>query len=365
MVGSGGRGTVAGAAVLLAAALAVTGCGATGGGESTSAVDRGVAAPEAADREAGSVREDAAAERNAGQDTAGERGEDGAGSQEASADELPDPAATHIVRTASLTVTVEDVPGTLAEVRTAVESAGGYVADESTDRDAEGHDRSRVTLRVPPREYDDLLEELSGLGELVERKVSAKDVTDQVVDVESRIETQKASVARVRELMDEAVALSDVVSLESELSDRQADLEALQARLKSLRERTGMATVTLSLHEPDGEPVAERKEDDPSFGDALAAGWDAFVTMLRWLAVVLGASLPFVAAGLLVALVWRLVRPRLPRRSSGAHGVTSPLPVAAPPETDGDDADDADDSDGSDGGGNDSGSGGGERAGKR
>ncbi|MGK5501197.1 DUF4349 domain-containing protein, partial [Streptomyces sp. URMC 125] len=232
---------------------------------------------------------------------------EGAGAGEASAGDLPDPAATHIIRTASLTVAARDVPGALVEARAAVEAAGGYVADESTDRDSEGRDRSRVTLRVPPQEYDGLLERLSGLGRLVERKVSAQDVTDQVVDVESRLATRKASVERVRKLMDEATALSDVVSLEAELSDRQADLEALQARLKSLRERTGTATVTLSLHEPDAEPV--EGGEVPSFGDALADGWNAFLTVLRWIAVALGAVLPFAAAGLLAAVLWRRAAP--------------------------------------------------------
>ncbi|PJE93846.1 DUF4349 domain-containing protein [Streptomyces carminius] len=300
------------ATALLAAALALTGCS-SGGGDGSKATrsDRNAAAPEAADREAGSVQQ---------QDTA--KAED------------PAPAPTHIIRTASLTVTADDVPGALAEARTAVETAGGYVADETTDRDADGNERSRLTLRVPPQEYDALLEDLAGLGKPVERKVSAKDVTDQVVDVESRIRTQRASVDRIRELMDSATDLSDVVSLESELSSRQADLEALQARLESLESRTGMATVTLALREPDAKPAPE-KNDETTIGDALAGGWDAFTATLRWIIIVLGAALPFAATALLLWLLWRTVRPRLlpaPRlrtRPAPPAPVTPPPPVTA------------------------------------
>ena len=60
----------------------------------------------------------------------------------------------------------------------------------------------------------------------LDRTAKAEDVTDQVVDVDSRIKSQRASVARVRELMDRATKLSDVVELEGELSNREADLEA-------------------------------------------------------------------------------------------------------------------------------------------
>ncbi|MGX1225150.1 hypothetical protein RKD42_006409 [Streptomyces ambofaciens] len=64
--------------------------------------------------------------------------------------------------------------------------------------------------------------------------------------------------------------------------------------------------------------------------DALAGGWDAFVAMLRWVAVVLGAVLPFAAVAALLALLWlRVVRPRLPRRR--------PAPAPAPPAPGGED----------------------------
>ncbi|WP_101255393.1 DUF4349 domain-containing protein [Streptomyces barkulensis] len=324
----------ASAALLLAAALAVTGCGVAGDGDGGAGAkaDRGVAAPEAPEAARQDAGQQAGQEAGAYEQGASQADREAADGERA-ADDAPDLAATHVIRTASLTVTAEDVPEKLARARAVVETAGGYVAGEDTDSDSEGHDRSRMTLRVPPEEYQGVLDELAGLGKQVERKVSAKDVTDQVVDVESRIRTQKASVERVRKLMDEAGALSDVVTLEAELSSRQADLEALQSRLKSLESRTGMATITLVLREPDAEPAERREDDTPSFLDALAGGWHAFVSTVRWITVVLGVLLPFAAAALLVALVWRLVRPWLPRRPQGAPAWRSGPAVPPPPVT--------------------------------
>ncbi|WYB35340.1 DUF4349 domain-containing protein [Streptomyces sp. GD-15H] len=232
---------------------------------------------------------------------------------------------------------VEDASKALDEARTTTENAGGYIGDENTRRDEEGHEHTRVVLRVPVEKYDAVLTELEGAGKLVERSAKAEDVTDQVVDVESRIKTQRASVARIRELMDRATRLSDVVTLEGELSTRQADLEALLARQESLKDRTSLATLTLSLSETPVERPA--KDDDPGFLDALAGGWEAFVTMLRWIAVALGAALPFAAVAVLLALLWlKAVRPRLPRRARPAPAsaaVPSPAsaPVRAPEET--------------------------------
>ncbi|WP_037671808.1 DUF4349 domain-containing protein [Streptomyces griseus] len=307
------------AGLLLAAALAVTGCSAAddSGASASAADDRaGAAAPEVAGNGAGG--EKAAAGRT-----------DGGKSGTATAPTKI--TANRIIRTASLTVQVKDVPKALDRARTTAENAGGYVGDETTTRDDAGDERTRVVLRVPTEKYDEVLTDLQGAGKLLDRTAKAQDVTDQVVDVESRIASQRASVARVRELMDRATRLSDVVELEGELSRRQSDLEALLAQQSSLKDRTSMATITLSLAQ---KPVVKAAEDDdPGFMDALEGGWDAFVTMLRWLAMTLGAVLPFAALAALILLVWlRVVKPRrTPRPAAPPVASTlGPLPHARP-----------------------------------
>lgn len=294
------------AGVLLVASLALAGCG--------GADDSGAASKSAAG--AGARQADATGATT-------DKGR--------SAPRTPDPAANAIIRTASLTVEVKDVPKALAEARTTAEDAGGYVGKENTGRDAEGHENTQVVLRVPTAKYDQVLTGLQGTGRLIDRTAKAVDVTDQVVDVDSRITSQRASVNRIRALMDRATKLSDVVTLEGELSGRQADLEALLARQASLKDRTSLATITLSLSET---PVKKAAGDGtPGIVDALAGGWHVFVTMLRWIVLALGAALPFAAFAALSALLWlRVVRPRLPRRPESAPAMTAlgPLPSARP-----------------------------------
>jgi hypothetical protein len=317
------------ASLLLAASLGISGCGGGSGDPESAAkdaADQGIAAPG----------------RAADGTTVGGRGQPGdaagtgtgaAGSEAAggTADKRPPKlVAAQVIRTATLTLRVKDVTAALGDARTAAESAGGYLGDETTDRDAGGHERSRVVLRVPQAAYEDVLEELAGTGRLLERRVSTQDVTDQVVDVESRVASQRASVARVRDLMERATTLADVVALEGELSSRQAELEALQAQQARLTERTSLATITLVLSETAVQPKP-REDDETSFLDALAGGWDAFVTTLRWIAVALGAMLPFAAALALLVLLWRTVRSRLPKRPAGAPGTpAAPAAPAAP-----------------------------------
>ncbi|MQY38497.1 hypothetical protein SRB17_65100 [Streptomyces sp. RB17] len=292
--------------ILLAASLALAGCG---GADDSGAGASAKSAGGGADVAAGPARADSAKPAPKTQ-------------------RLPQNA---IVRTASLTLQVKDVPKALDQARATAEDAGGYVGKESTSRDAGGHEHTRVVLRVPGATYDEVLSGLQGTGRLIDRTAQAEDVTDQVVDVDSRVKSQRASVDRIRALMDRATKLSDVVTLEGELSTRQADLEALLAQQASLKDRTSLATITLSLSET---PVKKAAGDDsPGVLDALTGGWHVFVTMLRWIVLALGAALPFAACAALLTLLWlRIVRPRLPRRGEPATAMTAlgPLPSARP-----------------------------------
>lgn len=301
------RGAAAVVTAVLAGALAVAGCSASSGSDSSAGSKR--AAPAQA-------RSDASGRSASGADASGATagGTAPAGGRATAA---PD---TYLVRTADLTVRTPHVQDALAKARDLAAAAGGYPGDEDTTVDPQGHEQSSVQLRVPPAGYDKLLGDLSALGTLLERKVSVSDVTDQVVDVTSRIKSQQASVARVRALMDRAGSLTDVVTLESELSTREAALESLEAQQASLRSRVALATVTLRLVEPPVRPAppAPARHDGfwTSVGHALGDGWHAFYVTLRGLLIALSVLLPFLVVAALLALAYRVVRRRLPRRGA-------------------------------------------------
>ncbi|MHB9858330.1 DUF4349 domain-containing protein [Streptomyces sp. YIM S03343] len=303
------------AALLAAASLALTGCSSSGGSSASSA-------DKAAADSAGKGAQYGAGDAKSG-------GSGAASGTRSGTSQTPKLNAASIIRTASLTVQVKDVPKALDDARTTAENAGGYIGDESTTRDTRGHERTRVVLRVPTDRYDKVLADLQGSGKLLERTAKAQDVTDQVVDVDSRVKSARASVARVRELMDRATKLSDVVTLEGELSSRESDLEALLAQQASLKDQVGLATITLTLTETPVKKAA--KDDTPGFIDALSGGWHVFLTVVRWIVLAIGAVLPFAAVAALLAVVWlRLVRPRRGHRPATPVTPATPAGPAVP-----------------------------------
>ncbi|MFC7218393.1 DUF4349 domain-containing protein [Streptomyces polyrhachis] len=278
-------------ALLLAAALTVTGCGGSdsGSNKGASSTDQQDAAQDGAK----SAPLEASAKDDAQREAQGGRLK---------------LTPTALIRTAQITVSAKDVAAAVEDARTTAETAGGYVGHESTSSD-EGDEHAALTLRIPAAAYDETLEEAAGLGDrLLSREVKVEDVTEQVVDVDSRVKSAKASVVRTRALMDKATALTDIVTLENELSTRQANVEALLAQQTSLKDRTSMGTIKLTVYAPDKAPETK---DDPTVLSALKGGWTAFTTTLLWIAMILAATLPFAAlAALLYAVARRFVRPR-------------------------------------------------------
>ncbi len=231
-------------------------------------------------------------------------------------------------RRADISLTVPDVDVAAAKVRAVAAAAKGVVLAEAISSEPDAPDLggySTVTISVPTDALDVTLDRLAALGEVHSRNASTDDVTAQYVDTESRVKTMQASVERVRALMTQATRLADIVTLEAELSRREADLEATQTQLAALDDAVSMAPVEVRLS--TDEKVLEEADDDTGFLAGLSAGWTAFTGSVTVLLTVLGAVLPFavvLALVLVPLLLW------LRRRTPGTPVPTQPA-VQPPP----------------------------------
>ena len=292
--GSGtGRRALAVAAVGAAALLGLTGC--TGSGDDSAG---GAAGAQSA---VGTADEAAARPAPAG----GGARQDSTGTEA----QKIDVAGPALIRTAELTVRVDDVPGRARQAQDAARAAGGSVSgDNRSGTGAEA--RADLVLKVPPGRLDGMLDQLGALGEEQQRSSTTQDVTEQVADVESRVATMQASIARVRAILSRASRIGDVVTGEGELSRRVTELESLQARQRALAGQVGMATITLHLAARDASAAAPA--DRSGFFGGLQDGWSAFTRTIGWLLTVLGAVLPFLLLAVPAALLahWALRRSR-------------------------------------------------------
>lgn len=246
-------------------------------------------------------------------------------------------------------VSSDDIERTVASVMASAATLGGGVASSDVNYGNDAFSGSQgyavLVVKVPPEAVDRLLSGLDDTGTVQSINQSAQDVTEQLVNLDVRIRNARQSVANVREFMDRTENLNELVTLESELTRRQTELEQLEAQQRNLADRVALSTITIevvptaSVPEPPAEP-----EPNDGIGDALESGWDAFTALLFGIGFVLAATLPFLVSGLLLALVaWLFLRRRDTRRSPLQPSVTShPLPS---PETADDESSAADETD--------------------
>jgi hypothetical protein len=154
-----------------------------------------------------------------------------------------------IIYTATVELEVPDVVAAGAEITNAVAGLGGVLFGQETTTGE--FPRSILTIKVPPNRFDDALARLGGVGELISQTIYADDVTERVVDLESRIRTAEVSVERLRTLLEAAANIEDVVELESELVERETDLEVLRGQLRTLEDAVALATIVVILSEPE------------------------------------------------------------------------------------------------------------------
>ncbi len=292
--------------IALSAALLLAGCGGAGTGSSGSSASRGDAALPAPARP-------------------GQTGEDSQSGKAppGRAEQVRLAPAQAIVYSADLTMRTGDVAGAATRAKQIVVASGGYVGDETSDDATGSHPSSNITFKIPSAKYQSVLDQLasSRIGTRTALRQEAEDKTDEVADVDSRVKSAKATLASFRKLLARANSVGEVISVEQEISGRESDLEALQARQKALSSQTAYATVTVRLEGTKAARAVSHHKRGSGFGGGVASGWDAFAALVTGVFMVVGWLLPFLGLALLVGLpslwVWR-------RRRTPAAGTEEP-----------------------------------------
>jgi hypothetical protein len=226
-----------------------------------------------------------------------------------------------VIATATLSLSTKDPLEARSRAIGVVTGLDGLVTGEQTASDGHGLiNRVDLVVRVPSARFESALDQLSLLGVVRDRQQSAEDVTTQVIDNDARVATQRASVASIQRLMARARTIGEIMSIESQLATRQADLDSLVQQQRYLSDQTTLSTINVAFTRPATSPKKPATNDRDGFLGGLDDGWHALGDTLQVVGQVAGALLPFAAVMALVGLpAWLVVR----RRRIGLPGPAS------------------------------------------
>ena len=225
------------------------------------------------------------------------------------------PADRQVITTGYVTITVEDPMATADDAVKITERAGGRIdgRTEYAPKDDTDKGSATLTLRIPSDQLTPTLDKLRELGTVEEVSLNSNDVTMVTQDLDARITALTASIDRMLTLLASATDTDSLITIETAISDRQAQLESLQSERRYYADQVSLSTVTLNLVSEYNAPAAE----PDTFLSGLVTGWNAFVAFFAGLLVALGVLLPWlVLAGVITFVVIRVVRWRRARVSS-------------------------------------------------
>lgn len=144
---------------------------------------------------------------------------------------------------AHISLEVGSVSNAVAKATALVERQGGFLETKSDH----GEESADVTFRIPAGVFQSALAGLETLGRVTYRHVEGEDVTEQYVDIDARLKNKIVLRDRLKQLLDKAVEVKDILAIETELNRVQGDIDSMEARIKALKGQVDYATVTLRL----------------------------------------------------------------------------------------------------------------------
>lgn len=186
----------------------------------------------------------------------------------------------------------------------------GFVDKTSSTITAAGKKEGGINVRIPADTFDEYVSKLSGFGKIMMQNVTSKDVTDEYIDIEARLNTQKELEKRLLDLLNNKTGkLSDVLDIETKLADVRTQIESAQGRINFLKNQAAYSTLQINIFEPSMLNTSSGGGFFYEIGQSISSGLTGFTEVTGGLVAGLIAFSPviifFVILFFIIRKIWR------------------------------------------------------------
>jgi hypothetical protein len=217
-----------------------------------------------------------------------------------------------IIRTGSLSIEVDKFDDAENKINDVVKKYSGFISNSKSTVNSSGNKSGTITVKVPADKYDALIAEVTKIGKVMSQNIQANDVTEEYVDLESRLKTQKELEQRLIKLLNEkASKLSDVIEVEEKLASVRQKIESFEGKMKLLKSQSDLSTLTISVYEPSMISTSSGGGFFYELGQAVKKGLSGFTNVLAVSITFLIAIIPL--AGFALIIFWiirKIIRKR-------------------------------------------------------
>lgn len=182
-----------------------------------------------------------------------------------------------IIKSGNLRYQTDDLDKTYAQIKEAVKKHDALIKNDSQYNDEEGVSR-RINIRIPNGNFDAFIADISkGVQYFDLKNISSDDVTEEYIDVASRIKTKKVLEERYYELLKKANKVSEMLEIEKKLSEIREEIEAKEGRLRYLQNKVFMSTLDINFYKPIAQGQKAKVSYIGRIGNAIATGFNGIL----------------------------------------------------------------------------------------
>lgn len=155
-----------------------------------------------------------------------------------------------VIYQADLALRVKKFNQTLQSLEEKALKYGGYIAESNVTKEGKDQVSGSIKIRIPQKHFQGFLHEAEGqAAEVLQRTITGQDVTEEYVDLESRLKSKRVVEERLLTFMKGAAKTEDLLKISADLAAVQEEIETIEGKMKFLENQTSLSTVNITLYE--------------------------------------------------------------------------------------------------------------------
>lgn len=183
-----------------------------------------------------------------------------------------------VIYNADISIEVNNYQKAQEQIQNHADKLGGFVVQSSLHHSGSDEINGSLVIRVPQRNFYPFINELESIStKVVDRSIFGNDVTEEYVDLNSRLKSQQAVEERLLSFMAEAKNTEDLLKISSDLGRVQEEIERIKGRINYLENHVSFATISIYIREKnitvpsiqEGDPLNTWKKGQSLFMDTI------------------------------------------------------------------------------------------------
>jgi len=187
-----------------------------------------------------------------------------------------------IIKDGRLGLQVDNLESAKQKIDSLVKSAGGYYANENL-KNSDNQSGYELVIRIPVVNFERFVGSAEkGSSKILYKEIQARDVTEEFVDLNTRINSKRNSLARYNEIMKKANSVKDIIEIEESIRVLQEEIESTQGRLRYLNDCVDFSTLNMTLSTQKDFTFKPVKRDSfwEKLKESIADGWYGLVDFI-------------------------------------------------------------------------------------